>query len=186
MNNVPFLQNYYFDSTNNFIPIILLTFITVMLSIYCFNNDIAVKNEPIETAVSDSMSTSTENDEITSTTSEDQYTSILYKSFLLMTKKQLLKITGSKYKNFNKDELIIIAMNKFILLSIENFKLIPVDTKMYVKDNKEIMKDELFKLYNVKSKNEKEYIKDTINEEEEYEVKSDTESNSDNELINNS
>lgn len=186
MNNVPFLQNYYFDSTNNFIPMILLTFITVMLSIYCFNNDIAVKNEPIETAVSDSMSTSTENDEVTSTTSEDQYTSILYKSFLLMTKKQLLKITGSKYKNVNKDELIIIAMNKFILLSIENFKLIPVDTKMYVKDNKEIMKDELFKLYNVKSKNEKEYIKDTINEEEEYEVESDTESNSDNELINNS
>lgn len=186
MNNVPFLQNYYFDSTNNFIPMILLTFITVMLSIYCFNNDIAVKNEPIETAVSDSMSTSTENDEVTSTTSEDQYTSILYKSFLLMTKKQLLKITGSKYKNVNKDELIIIAMNKFILLSIENFKLIPVDTKMYVKDNKEIMKDELFKLYNVKSKNEKEYIKDTINEEEEYEVESDIESNSDNELINNS
>ena len=178
MNNIQFLQNYYLDNTN-FIPMILLTFITVILSIYCFNNnDIADKTEPIETDVSDSTSTSSENDELTSTTSDDQYTSILYKSFLLMTKKQLLKITGSKYKNVNKDELIIIAMNKFILLSIENFKLIPVDTKMYVKDNKEIMKDELFKLYNVKSKNEKEYIKDIINEEEEYELESETESDS--------
>jgi hypothetical protein len=70
-----------------------------------------------------------------------------------MTKKQLLKITGNKYKNVNKDELIIIAMNKFIVLSVENFKLIPVDAKLYVKENKDTMKDELFKLYNVKSKN---------------------------------
>jgi hypothetical protein len=179
-----FLQNYYLDNTNNFLQMILLTFITVMLSIYCFNNKVIEdKNEHIQTEVSDSMSTSTEKDEVISTTSEDQYTSILYKSFLLMTKKQLLKITGNKYKNVNKDELIIIAINKFILLSIKNFKLIPVDTKMYVKDNKEIMKDELFKLYNVKSKNEKEYIKDTINEEEceiEYESESNSESDSDN------
>jgi hypothetical protein len=33
----------------------------------------------------------------------EEITSVLYKSFSLLTKKQLLKITGSKYKYENKD-----------------------------------------------------------------------------------
>jgi hypothetical protein len=182
MNNIPFLLKYYLDNTNELLPFILFTFITIMISTYCFTNNEKVINEITEenneSVVSDSSSSCPEIDDTMSDSSEDQYTSILYKSFLLMTKKQLLRIAGIKYKNVNKDELIILAMNKFILLSIENFKLIPIDTKMYIENNKNIMKEELFKLYNVKTKNEKEYSKD-IKYEEEYEMETEIESDSD-------
>jgi CRISPR/Cas system-associated endonuclease Cas1 len=86
-----------------------------------------------------------------------------------MTKKQLLKITGNKYRNVNKDELIIIAMNKFIIASIENYKLMPQDSKSFVKENKDVMKDEFFKLYNVKSKEFLDNITEGNTEESNFE-----------------
>jgi hypothetical protein len=74
---------------------------------------------------------------------------------MIMTKKQLLKITGNKYKNSNKDELIIIAMTKFIVNSIENYNYMPIDSKNFVKKNKEIMKDEFYELYKIHKMNQK-------------------------------
>jgi hypothetical protein len=99
--------------------------------------------------------------------SEDKYTSILFKSFMIMTKKQLLKITGNKYKNSNKDELIIIAMTKFIVNSIENYNYMPIDSKNFVKKNKEIMKEEFYELYKIHKMNQNmDKVIDEISESE--------------------
>lgn len=86
-----------------------------------------------------------------SDTSEDQYTSILYKSFSLMTNKQLVKIVGNKYKYKNKDELIILSISKFIQMSIENTDL-PVIVKKFIVENNEEMTEELYQLYKVNVK----------------------------------
>ena len=141
---------------NEVFPIVLSTLTLILVSLYCFSDNKKIEVEVEKgTEISETTSTTSEYDEDRNgddTSEDDQYTSILYKSFLLMTKKQLLKITGNKYRNVNKDELIIIAMNKFIIASIENYKLMPQDSKNFVKENKDIMKDEFFKLYNVKSK----------------------------------
>ena len=139
---------------NDMFPMIASTLTLILVSLYCLTDNKKIEVEK-ETEISETTSTTSEYEEDINdddTSEDDQYTSILYKSFLLMTKKQLLKITGNKYRNVNKDELIIIAMNKFIIASIENYKLMPTDSKNFVKENKDIMKDEFFKLYNVKSK----------------------------------
>jgi hypothetical protein len=86
-----------------------------------------------------------------SDTSEDQYTSILYKAFSLMTNKQLLKIVGNKYKYKTKDELIILSISKFVQLSIKNTDL-PVIVKKFIVENNEEMTEELYQLYKVNVK----------------------------------
>jgi hypothetical protein len=80
-----------------------------------------------------------------------EYTSVLFKSFSLLTKKQLLKMTGSKYKNKNKDELVVIAMYKFISKAVENSQRLPKGVKLFVKENKHSMKQELLELYQIES-----------------------------------
>jgi hypothetical protein len=83
--------------------------------------------------------------------SGDQYSSVLFKSFSLLTKKQLLKMTGSKYKNKNKDELVVIAMYKFISKAVEHSSRLPKGVKLYINENKHLMKQELLELYQVES-----------------------------------
>ena len=83
--------------------------------------------------------------------SGEQYSSILFKSFSLLTKKQLLKMTGSKYKNKNKDELVVIAMYKFISKAVEHSNGLPKGVKLYINENKHLMKQELLELYQVES-----------------------------------
>ena len=82
--------------------------------------------------------------------SSDHYISVLFKSFSLLTKKQLLKMIGRKYKNQNKDKLIVIAMYKFISNSVEHSDSLPKIVKLYVKENKHIMKEELLNQVNDK------------------------------------
>jgi hypothetical protein len=177
MNNIDFFQIYN-TNKEQLVCLIIVPFLIVLISVYFTTDSKKVINEKYEdndndndneSVKSDVTSLTNDNEEISSDTSDDQYTSILYKSFLLMTKKQLLKITGNKYKNMCKDELIIIAINKFILHSIDNFKLMPSDAKNFVKKNKETMIDELYKLYKVQNKNEEECIQDSeetiLNEE---------------------
>jgi hypothetical protein len=101
-----------------------------------------------------------ENDSVDNTTTEDseksemseEMTSILYKSFSLLTKKQLLKITGKKYKYENKDILIVLAINKFIFKSIQNNEQLPSMVKKFVKQNKNQMLDETLKSYGLEMK----------------------------------
>jgi len=167
-----------FDLTNlnmnELFPALIATLSITLITLYCFSGN---KTKTIDTIItidtniekeselSDETS-SVEEKDCSLDSSEEQYTSILYKSFLLMSKKQLLRITGIKYKNFNKDELIIIAMNKFIVSSIDNFKLMPIDAKNFVKENQETMKEEFFKLYNVKSKEyNNDFFEDSASEE---------------------
>ena len=58
----------------------------------------------------------------------------VYKGFNLMTKKQLIRFVGREHTYKNKNELIIIAINKFILISIDRVDSIPVFVKKYIKN----------------------------------------------------
>ena len=59
----------------------------------------------------------------------------VYKGFNLMTKKQLIRFVGREHTYKNKNELIIIAINKFILISIDRVDSIPVFVRNYIKNN---------------------------------------------------
>jgi hypothetical protein len=82
---------------------------------------------------------------------KNQYTSVMYKSFSLLNKKQLIKMTGQKHKYKNKDELIVIAMYKFMVKSIEKSDSLPKGIKIFVLANKKMMKEELLELYKIPS-----------------------------------
>lgn len=111
------------------------------------NNDYEEDSDDDATSIDSEYSkTSDEEDSPT-----QEYTSVLFKSFSLLTKKQLLKMTGSKYKNKNKDELVVIAMYKFISKAVENSQRLPKGVKLFVKENKNSMKQELLELYQIES-----------------------------------
>jgi hypothetical protein len=59
----------------------------------------------------------------------------VYKGFNLMTKKQLIRFVGKEHTYKNKNELIIIAINKFILISIDRVDSIPVFVRNYIKNS---------------------------------------------------
>jgi len=65
-------------------------------------------------------------------TGEDN--SHVYKGFNLMTKKQLIRFVGKEHTYKNKNDLIIIAINKFILISIDRVDSIPVFVRRYIKN----------------------------------------------------
>jgi CCR4-NOT transcription complex subunit 1 len=83
------------------------------------NNNLEVENEEKEET------------NILKTGEEDSH---VYKGFNLMTKKQLIRFVGREHTYKNKNELIIIAINKFILISIDRVDSIPVFVKKYIKN----------------------------------------------------
>ena len=102
-----------------------------------------------------------ENDSVSNPSSEgsdqsdisEEPTSILFKAFSLLTKKQLLKITGNKYKHENKDVLIVFAINNFIFKTIQSNEKLPLLVKNFIKDNKNQMLDETLESYGLEVKN---------------------------------
>jgi hypothetical protein len=151
-----FINFLNFDINIFFITLMIFTIYHLGLFLFSNNNkkdQVYFEMNNSSDDESENNNPSEENNEC-SDESEEKYTSILFKSFMIMTKKQLLKITGNKYKNSNKDELIIIAMTKFILNSIENYNYMPIDSKNFVKKNKEIMKDEFYELYKIHKMNQ--------------------------------
>jgi len=176
MNKTDFLELNILNPTDfdldifnedTFLPVILVPLFVLIFSL-CFslNRTPEIKNK-IEQELPEELSNDiSENNETILDSSEQPYTSVLYESFLLMTKKQLLKMTGSKYKNLNKDELIIIALTNFLASSIQNCKLIPSESKIFIQENKDIMKKELYILYNIKSlKNEENEVEVDIEDD---------------------
>ena len=127
------------------------------------------KEEDDDTSVSSDDNSNDENEYLLRSDSpftedeKDKYTSVLFEAFYLLTKRQLLRIVGSKYKNKNKVELIVIAIHKFISNAIDNSERLPKVVKIYVKENKEEMKLELLKLYEVDTSDDNE--EDNIKEE---------------------
>jgi hypothetical protein len=112
------------------------------------NNNLEEYEEESEyESVDNSITEDTEKSEIS-----EEATSVLYKSFSLLTKKQLLKITGKKYIYENKDVLIVLAINKFIFKSIQNNEKIPSMVKKFVKQNKNQMLDENLKSFGLEMK----------------------------------
>jgi hypothetical protein len=103
---------------------------------------------PEENAIDDDTSDDDENNYVNE---NQQYTSVMYKSFSLLNKKQLIKLTGQKHKYKNKDELIVIAMYKFMIKSIEKSDSLPKGIKVFILANKKIMKNELLELYKIPS-----------------------------------
>lgn len=164
-----FINYLNFNIDTLFVTFIVIIFISYEFGLYLYNNN---KKDNIHVEMNNSSDDESDVNEC-SEDSEDKYTSILFKSFMIMTKKQLLKITGDKYRNSNKDELIIIAMTKFIVNSIENYNYMPIDSKNFVKKNKEIMKEEFYELYKIHKMNKKldkeEKEKDKEEEQELYE-----------------
>jgi len=69
-----------------------------------------------------------------------------------LTKKKLVKIVGSKYKNLSKKDLVKFALEKFknetINNSLENFKYFSSNFKSYLKSNHKLYQSELVKLFN--------------------------------------
>lgn len=69
-----------------------------------------------------------------------------------LTKKKLVKIVGSKYKNLNKKDLVKFALEKFksetINNSLENFKYFSSNFKSYLKSNNKLYQHELVRLFN--------------------------------------
>jgi hypothetical protein len=77
------------------------------------------------------------NQEVTS--SNDIDNSIIYKAFNLMTRKQLIRFVGKEHTYKNKKDLIYIAINKFILISINRIDNLPVFVKNFIKNNKDLI-----------------------------------------------
>lgn len=100
--------------------------------------------EDITSSFNDSQDES--ESDVSNETSEKMNT-VLYKSFSLLTKKQLLDITGSKYKYETKEILIAIAINKVIFRSLQNFEKLPVMVKKFLMVNKEEMLNETLESY---------------------------------------
>ena len=88
-----------------------------------------------------------DDDEITD--DSEKYSSVVQKAFTLLTKKQLISITGKKYKNKNKDELVVIALYKFMLSSVQKSDKLPKGIKHFVEANKDVLKSELLELYEI-------------------------------------
>ena len=65
---------------------------------------------------------------------EDDET-VMYMAFSLMTKAQLIRFLGKSFRNKNKDELIVSAINKFVIISIDKIDKIPVCVKNFIKEN---------------------------------------------------
>lgn len=112
------------------------------------DNEYEEDSEDDDTSVDSEYSKTSEEDEDSPI---EKYSSVLFKSFSLLTKKQLVKMTGNKYKNKNKDELIVIAMYKFISKAVEHSHRLPKGVKLYIHDNKHLMKQELLELYKIES-----------------------------------
>ena len=113
-------------------------------------NEYEEDSEDDATSIDSEYSKTSDEDEDEDSPTE-QYSSVLFKSFSLLTKKQLLKMTGKKYKNKNKDELVVIAMYKFISKAVDNSHHLPKGIKLFVKENKLSMKQELLELYQIES-----------------------------------
>jgi len=73
------------------------------------------------------------------TSSNDIDNSIIYKAFNLMTRKQLIRFVGKEHTYKNKKDLIYIAINKFILISINRIDNLPVFVKNFIKNNKDLI-----------------------------------------------
>ena len=73
------------------------------------------------------------------TSSNDIDNSIIYKAFNLMTRKQLIRFVGKEHTYKNKKDLIFIAINKFILISINRIDNLPVFVKNFIKNNKDLI-----------------------------------------------
>ena len=56
-----------------------------------------------------------------------------------MTRKQLIRFVGKEHTYKNKKDLIYIAINKFILISINRIDNLPVFVKNFIKNNKDLI-----------------------------------------------
>lgn len=124
------------------------------------NDDDEDDDTPSEKNVLDSDTS--DDDENDNSNNKLQYSSVMYRSFSHLNKKQLIKMTGQKHKNKNKNELIVIAMYKFMIKSIEKSDSLPKGIKVFAIANKKIMKQELLELYEIPSDETSEDEKETI------------------------
>lgn len=93
-----------------------------------------VEEEQVEEEDQDEKEDDNNNLEETNILKTGEEDSRVYKGFNLMTKKQLIRFVGKEHTYKNKNELIIIAINKFILISIDRVDSIPVFVRRFIKN----------------------------------------------------
>lgn len=140
-----------------------LAFIFIMTFLVSWNvkddipENVPVAESEVEEETSDEEDEEDEDDESYEDDSDDdeitddseKYSSVVQKAFTLLTKKQLISITGKKYKNKNKDELVVIALYKFMLSAVKKSDKLPKGIKHFVEANKDVLKSELLELYEI-------------------------------------
>ena len=106
-----------------------------------FNQEENSSNTEEDEEKEDSSSNDEEENSINqeATSSNDIDNSIIYKAFNLMTRKQLIRFVGKEHTYKNKKDLIFIAINKFILISINRIDNLPVFVKNFIKNNKDLI-----------------------------------------------
>ena len=106
-----------------------------------FNQEEDSSNTEEDEEKEDSSSNDEEENNINqeATSSNDIDNSIIYKAFNLMTRKQLIRFVGKEHTYKNKKDLIFIAINKFILISINRIDNLPVFVKNFIKNNKDLI-----------------------------------------------
>ena len=98
------------------------------------NNNLEVDNNNLEED-NNNLEENNNNLEENNILNTEEQNSHVYKGFNLMTKKQLIRFLGKEHTYKNKNELIISAINKFILISIDRLDSIPIFVKNYIKNN---------------------------------------------------
>ena len=160
--------NEHINSVIIFIAPLAIVFIMTFLVNCNRNNKIVVEDEVEPVISQDTSDEEDDDDETYEENSEDEeddedsedeeeddednnekYSSVIQKAFTLLTKKQLISITGKKYKNKNKDELVVIALYKFMLTSIIKSEKLPKGIKQFIEANKIMLKTELLELYEI-------------------------------------
>jgi len=149
-----FLKNIHENYIDNFYFPIIVSSVSMLVSlciiIYNINDlfllasDMDYTKEEKEEDEDDEIYEDNSNENPPQTKKESL---ILFQTFNMLTKKQLVKMTSPIWKNKNKDELIVIAIHKFIIHAIDNAKYIPKNSKYFLLTNRELLKKELIEFY---------------------------------------
>jgi hypothetical protein len=161
------IANSYEVITNSYEVIFLTLAIMLPISFLLLLNQVCNTNtqklnfssdvkEIVEEEVVDEIDEIDENDyesnsedDASTIDNDEKYTSVIQKAFTLITRRQLLSITGRKYISEKKEKLVVIAMYKFLLTSVEKSDKLTKGIKLFVESNKEMLKKELLELYEV-------------------------------------
>jgi len=160
-----YIVDYYEAIANSYEVIFLTIAIMLPISFLILLNQICKTNTKVEVyseeennssdveevvdEIDENDYESNSEDDASTIDNDEKYTSVIYKAFTLLTKKQLLTIIGKKYMTDKKEKLVVLALHKFLLSSVEKSDKLTKGIKLFVDCNKDLLKKELLELYEV-------------------------------------